>query len=572
MNRAPKSTFRPRRAGGSFAARVRAVAFVVSLASGSWLLASAFSAPAALALSPGDGRTAPVSDELQLIRAADEALNVWDLPAAVAAADELEQKFPKGTDSLEMRALVRFHEGKYQEAVKLLDAANAKGRRSEQGWMVKLIRNTAKVTQHFKEKKGEHFVVRYEPGPDELLAEWTLETLEAQRAALVKELGYAPPEIVPIEIYPTGDKFATVTTLTRAEIETTGTIALCKFNRLMITTPGALAYGYPWRDTLAHEYTHYVVARMSANEVPIWLHEGLAKFLEVRWRKPSGGDSTPTTQTVLAEALQKNYFVPLEKMHPSIAKLPTAYDATLAFAEVESMIDYSFQTWGASGVRTLLTGLRDGKEMDAALTDAFGVGLAGLEAKWKEHLVANPPKLTPDLAILPTALKDPNADADESGAAHKGLSDAAADHLRLGDLLAGETRPEAAIAEFRRARDAERKSGSRSSHGPIFDFKIASVYLLSGKLVDARRALAPVVDVYPSFSPALRALGEVELRDGHPKKAQALLTETLSLAPFDLNAWALLSDACEKTGDKACSENAKSNAEKLYAMRMGNHR
>lgn len=529
----------------------------------------AFVATTASALPP-EPRTPTVAEELKLIRAADEALDVWDLPAAVAAAEELEKKYPAGTDSLEMRALVRFHEGKYQDAVKLLDAASAKGRRTDQSWMVKLIRNTAKVTKAFEEKKGAHFVVRYEPGPDEMLADWTLATLEAQRAVLEKELGYAPPEIVPIEIYPTGDKFATVTTLTRAEIETTGTIALCKFNRMMITTPGALAYGYPWRDTLSHEYVHYVVARMTANKVPIWLHEGLAKYLEVRWRAAKGGDTTPTTQTVLAEALQRNYFIPLEKMHPSIAKLPTSYDATLAFAEVESMISYSFDTWGASGVRTLLEGLRDGREMDAALTAAFGVGLSGLETKWKEHLVANPPTLVPELAILPTSLMDPNADADESGAAHKGLADATKEYLRLGDMLAGETRGDAAIAEYKKAKDAEKKASTRSAHGPIFDFKIASVYLLTGKLVEARKTVTPLVESYPTFSPALRSLGEIELKDGDAKKAKARFTETLDLAPFDLSAWAQLYSACDKLGDKACADEAKAHAEKLYAMKMGN--
>lgn len=512
----------------------------------------------------------PAADELRLLRIADEAIEVWDLPAAVAAADELERRFPDGAGSLATRALVRFHEGKYPEAVKLLDAAAAKGQRDDRSWLVKLIRNTARVAQHFKEKRGTHFVVRYEPGPDELLADWTLETLEAQRAALERELGYAPPEVVPVEIYATGDKFATVTTLTRQEIETTGTIALCKFNRLMITTPGALAYGYPWRDTLAHEYTHYVVARMTGNRVPIWLHEGLAKHLEVRWRRASGGDTTPTTQTVLAEALEKGYFVPLEKMHPSIAKLPTAYDATLAFAEVESMTGYAFDTWGAERVRTLLTGLRDKKPMDVALLDAFGVGLPGLEERWKAHLAANPPPLTPDLAILPTALKDPNADADESGAARKGLSEAAANHLRIGDLLAGETRPDAAIAQFRKAKEAERRSGGRGL-GPIFDFKIASAYLLGNKLVEARRSLEPIARTYPTFAPAIRALGEIELRDGDARKAKALFAESLSLTPFDLNTWALMASACDKTGDKACAKDAQSAAQTLYAMRTGRH-
>lgn len=535
------------------------------------LLSGLVLAAPASALPPGGGPSRPATArEIHLIRTADEALERWDLPAAVAAADELEKESPDGLDSLEMRAFVRFHEGKYDEAVKLLDAAAAKGRRDPGNWLVKLIRNTARTAQHFKVKKGEHFIVKYEPGPDELLAEWTLETLEAQRAALEKDLGYAPPEVIPVEIYATGDKFATVTTLTRQEIETTGTIALCKFNRLMITTPGALAYGYPWRDTLAHEYTHYVVARMTGNEVPIWLHEGLAKYLEVRWRKPTGGDPNPTTDTVLAEALQKSYFIPFEKMHPSIAKLPTAYDATLAFAQVENMIGLSFDTWGAAGVRTLLEGLRDGKEMDAAITGAFGVvGLSGLEQKWKAHLTANPPKLTPELAILPTALKDPNADADESGAAHKGLSEEAAKHLRLGDLLAGETRPDAAIAEFRRAKDVERRSNVRSAHGPIFDFKIATAYLLQNKFPEAKKTLLPLKEKYPGFSPALRALGEIEAKDGDPKKAREYLDGALAMSPFDINSWALLATACDKTGDTKCVQSAKNRATTLYQMRTG---
>ena len=534
----------------------------------------------------GNAATPPAAEPLvpaeviALTKAADDALDIWDLPAAQAAADELEKRAPDSLDSMEMRAIVRFHEGRYAEAVKLLDAVAKKGRRDEANWLVKLIRNTAKVTQHFKEKKGEHFIVRYEPGPDELLADWTLETLEAQRAALVADLGYAPPEVVPVEIYATGDKFATVTTLTRAEIETTGTIALCKFNRLMITTPGALSNGYPWRDTLAHEYTHYVVARMTGNKVPIWLHEGLAKYLEVRWRKSTGGERSPTTDTVLAEAMQRQYFVPFQKMHPSIAKLPSAFDATLAFAEVETTIGYLVDTHGQDALRKLLTGLRDGKAMDVALLDAYGVGLSGLEAKLKEHLAANPPKLYPGLEVMPVALKDPDADDDASGASTKHLSEDASNHLRLGDLLAGlgnevdeygrprggHSRPEAAVVEYRRARDAEKRSKAKASYGPIFDYKIGFLYLRTNRFPEARKALGTVLETYPTYSPGLKAIGEIELRDGDPKKAKAWLEQSLLLAPFDPNVYAMLSEACNKSGDKACADENQKRLQQLMAI------
>ena len=56
-----------------------------------------------------------------------------------------------------------------------------------------------------------------------------------------------------------------------------------------------------------HEYTHFVVTRVSHNTVPIWLHEGLAKFEERRWRGPVGrradaGDGAPAGHGARAQA------------------------------------------------------------------------------------------------------------------------------------------------------------------------------------------------------------------------------------------------------------------------------
>ena len=488
-------------------------------------------------------------ESIAIAQRAAAAIDVWDIVTATELADQLEKGAPDGPDSQMVRALVRFHQGRYAEAVKLLDLLRAKGHKENE--TTRLIRETALQTKDFVEKKGAHFTIRYRPGPDAMLVDWALETLEAQRASLEQDLGYAPPENVPVEIYPDADKFASVTTLTRQEIETTGTIALCKFNKLMVTTPGALSAGYPWRDTLAHEYTHYVIARSTSNAVPIWLHEGLAKYEEVRWRKAAGGEKSPTTDTVLAEAIgaKPMIWVPLQKMHPSIAKLPSAFEATLAFAEVENLIGFCVENWKYDGVRALLHGLRDRKPMDVALLEAFGVGLEGLEAKWKEPLLANPPKAHPDLKIMAVALKDPKADADASGASHKGLSDEAGDHLHLGDLLAGEVRLDAAVIEYRKAREAERSANT--GHGPIFDYKIASVWILANRWSDARKALFPVIETYPTYAPALKAMGRVELADGDPKRAKELLEKSLWLAPFDPEVYEMLAHACEKSGDEA---------------------
>ena len=53
---------------------------------------------------------------------------------------------------------------------------------------------------------------------------------------------------------------------------------------LMVVSPRATIFGYPWMDTLAHEYTHLLVSRISHDTVPVWLQEGLARFEQSRWR------------------------------------------------------------------------------------------------------------------------------------------------------------------------------------------------------------------------------------------------------------------------------------------------
>src|SRR5256885_17065872 len=100
--------------------------------------------------------------------------------------------------------------------------------------------------------------------------------------------GFSPRARNGVEVYESAQALARVSPLTVAEIKASGTIALCKYNRLMITTPRALIRGYPWIDTLSHEFVHYLVTKKGRGNVPIWLQEGLAKFLETRWRGEPG--------------------------------------------------------------------------------------------------------------------------------------------------------------------------------------------------------------------------------------------------------------------------------------------
>ena len=58
-----------------------------------------------------------------------------------------------------------------------------------------------------------------------------------------------------------------------------GTVALSKWNRLMITSPKALVRGYPWADTITHELVHPIV-ESDFPRAPTWIDEGLASLFE----------------------------------------------------------------------------------------------------------------------------------------------------------------------------------------------------------------------------------------------------------------------------------------------------
>ena len=214
--------------------------------------------------------------------------------------------------------------------------------------LAELAKEARDAIKDHKEERSTHIVIRY-PAEDAVLVPYARDTLEAAYQALHDDLGFDAEIPIRVEFYRSPSDLAAVSSLSQAEVARTGTIALCKWARLMVTTPRALAYGYPWLDSINHELVHYAVSTLTGDRAPVWLQEGLAKFLERRWREPAGGRIPPAMEHLLAKALHSGKLIPFDAMHPSMAKLPSAEDATLAFAEVANAIAYLHQKGGMAG-------------------------------------------------------------------------------------------------------------------------------------------------------------------------------------------------------------------------------
>jgi tetratricopeptide (TPR) repeat protein len=415
-----------------------------------------------------------------------------------------------------------FHRGQYTRAAERFGEA-ASRLRGEAGAEATRLRElataTAKATRDYAMVRGQHFVVYHSVGKDALLAPYALAALERAYAALGDDFGWRPSEPVRVEIYPEVADLSRVSTLTLKEIETSGTIALCKFNRLMIVSPRALIAGYPWLDTLTHEYTHYLVTRVSHNSVPIWLHEGLAKFEERRWRGPSGGGLTPVMEHLLATGLARKHLISFAAMHPSMAKLPSQEDTALAFAEVYTVVEYLHEKSGWAGVRGLIGRMREGKPLD------------DFEQPWRAWLRTKKLRAHPGLLPEETELRfkksgTRSTDASDDDSARIG-EERARKLARLGGLLRARHRLQAAAMEY------ERAQAIVGAGHPSVANKLARTYL---ELGDPARAIATAegeLELYPDQAAPNATLGEAWLQKGDFAKAQSYLWQALAINPFD---------------------------------------
>jgi tetratricopeptide (TPR) repeat protein len=513
---------------------------------------------------PADAPGRATSDEATAIaRVAEKRFDEWRFGEGRAAVADLVRLAPGAPETLYLEGYQRFLEGDYAGSVQKLDGALLAGPRGAGVVNAKELRALASeardaVKDHKEERFG-HFLVRY-PAVDAVLVPYAREALEAAYRALHDDLGFEAELPIRIEIYRSPSDLAAVSSLTVAEVSRTGTIALCKWARLMVTSPRALATGYPWLDTINHELVHYAVSSLTHDRAPVWLQEGLAKFLERRWREAPGGRIPPAMEHMLAKALRSGKLISFEAMHPSMAKLPSAEDATLAFAEVANAVAHLFADKGTAGLRDAVKRVGDGEDARDAVAAAAGVTWPEFERGWRAYMAAQKYKTFPAIDFPTTHIRKAGAIAsqrkpseDEAlapAAKPSAASTAAFRYLRLGNMLLRRDRPRAAVTEYEKGAKAVTSAGHAGGDAAaawLFPVKLGRTYLVLGEPDRALKALEPVAAVYPDLPWPHLIAGEAKLAKGAVTDAIVELRAALATNPFDPEVHCSLADAYEKS-------------------------
>lgn len=221
--------------------------------------------------------------------------------------------------------------------------------------------------QEYATIETDHFVIRYRPGEDEVMATMMAEPLEAMHVDIVERFGGPPPVKTVVELMPDQTRFAVrITGMPRfgATAACTGPVIAMPVPRDGL--PSMHRGPFDWIRVMRHEYTHTVTLAITGNRIPHWLTEGAAVDEEKAPR--SWGDCL-----MLASAHKAGELFTLDEIKWGFVRPRRPQDRALAYAQAQWMLEFMTERWGEEAVATLMEQYDSGVRESEAVPIAFGV-------------------------------------------------------------------------------------------------------------------------------------------------------------------------------------------------------
>jgi Flp pilus assembly protein TadD len=465
------------------------------------------------------------ADSLDGIRA---GLARWDAEQAWELAKSLLEREPRNPKLLEITAYVAFFRGDYAQALSKIREAMAEGAPEEDLRDFQLfVQRTYDIIRHHAVYSSDHFELKLDEKMDGILVRYLLDALEKTYHQMGSQYGFFPQEPIRVEVLADSESFYYVSGLSKRDIEVSGAVGLAKYNKIMLLSPRALVYGYRYLDAASHEYLHYLIFKISANKAPIWVHEGLAKFEEAKWRSATSLYLGPLNQTILARAVRSGEFVGFDQMEPSLVRLETPEQVQLAYAEAASAIDFIIDRVGYSGLKAIMASMANAEQPGAwaAIQKVMGLTMAEFEDGWKGFLAMKGLSEQEGIEVRPYKVRE--SQRDEHTLDLKEIkSIMARNWVTLGDMLRARGRLNAAVIEYRKALDETPAS--------VVILKKLSVALLHlGKYDQAVEGLSKAEKIAPDHPAVHSNLGYAYLRLKRYQEAKSALNHSVSINPFD---------------------------------------
>lgn len=377
----------------------------------------------------------------------------------------------------------------------------------------------ATVSTFIVEDKPRGVLIRFQDDADRALAPFIFEVATRARDAIVRQVGIDLPRPLRIDLVRDLFSLSAVSGLPLSAAETTSTLAVARWGRVILLSPRATQMGFPWEDTLAHEIAHLVITRATRDHAPLWLQEGMAKRLETSWRAARPFDDPEWANKVAYRALLEGRSIGIDQLGPSIAMLPTPEAASIAFAEVTSFVEFFVARAGEPALKLLFADLRGSGQhgTDVALRSVTGRTLSEWNAEWQKAMAARMPPLD---------------HGGQRGMAGRDL----ARRVRLSDLLLKRRHPLAAA-------DTILPTITPDQAEPALRFRGARALLEAGQTERADAALGALTEITSVHGPWFALHGSRLRRGGDAPNADQAFRVGIAVDPLSVDV------ACEGERD-----------------------
>lgn len=235
------------------------------------------------------------------------------------------------------------------------------------------VANSLKLISDLREfavVESEHFIVRYRPGVDEVLAKEMPPVLERIFARVTGDgpggIRHVPAGKTVIELMPDHHWFS-VRITGMPQLHTiaaaTGPLVAMEAPR---SGPGHLVGPYDWPRVVQHEYTHTVTLSRTKNRLPHWFTEAAAVYLEDSPRDWS-------TAQLLARTVERGELFDLDSINIGFVRPKRPSDRQLAYAQGHWMYQYIVERFGPEAPLKLMDAYAAGTKEEQAYGSLLGV-------------------------------------------------------------------------------------------------------------------------------------------------------------------------------------------------------
>ncbi len=290
--------------------------------------------------------------------------------AAMPYAEQGVRIAPDSPDALNMLGYVQFSTDNDREAIRSWKRSLAIRPDAMIQRILAKAERASSAEADFVQHESSHFTFRYEgKQTSESLRNQLMSTLDAEYDDLVRTLGVAPRNSIPVVLY-TSQEFFDVT-------QAPSWSGAVNDGKLRIPIEDVSSMTPQLARVLKHELAHSFIAQLSGGRCPQWLNEGIAQAVEPK--------SLASHGRRLAVLFQAQHEIPFNTLEGNFMRF-SPIEAILAYDESLAAVQYISDTYGMSDLQRLLDRLGEGSSPEAALRSTIHSDYGQLQSEVGKYL------------------------------------------------------------------------------------------------------------------------------------------------------------------------------------------